>query len=210
MMMMMEVRCRVTDGWVNGKQLMKERALLTLDMADLQRIAEKWDRIYNLMGKHPAGGIKVASHLIHCLIAWQKSPLAMTCFYLIGHGSSSWSPWFYGKKQKLYYAFRAFAEMAHYENLVRCASDSEAIRLIAGRDAQGKRAILLAVFLPEGESCGEIAVRLPSGMESVKWKVLLLDEAHDLEEIACGTGDNVLILPDSGGEYRIYLIREEE
>ncbi|UKI31322.1 MAG: hypothetical protein L6W00_26580 [Lentisphaeria bacterium] len=98
--------------------------------------------------------------------------------------------------------------MAHYENLVRCASDSEAIRLIAGRDAQGKRAILLAVFLPEGESCGEIAVRLPSGMESVKWKVLLLDEAHDLEEIACGTGDNALILPDSGGEYRVYWIRE--
>lgn len=45
MMMMMEVSCRVTDVWVNGKQLMKERALLTLDMADLQRIAEKWDRI---------------------------------------------------------------------------------------------------------------------------------------------------------------------
>lgn len=44
-MMMMEVSCRVTDVWVNGKQLMKERALLTLDMADLQRIAEKWDRI---------------------------------------------------------------------------------------------------------------------------------------------------------------------
>lgn len=43
--MMMEVSCRVTDVWVNGKQLMKERALLTLDMADLQRIAEKWDRI---------------------------------------------------------------------------------------------------------------------------------------------------------------------
>ena len=45
MMMMMGVRCRVTDVWVNGKQLMKERALLTLDVAELQRIGEKWDRI---------------------------------------------------------------------------------------------------------------------------------------------------------------------
>ena len=44
-MMMMEVSCRVTDVWVNGKPLLKERALLTLDMADLQRIGEKWDRI---------------------------------------------------------------------------------------------------------------------------------------------------------------------
>ena len=38
--------------------------------------------------------------------------------------------------------------------------------------------------------------------------VTLLDETHDLEEIACGTGDNVLILPDSGGEYRIYLTED--
>ena len=37
--------CRVTDVWVNGKQLMKERELLTLDVEELKRIAEKWDKI---------------------------------------------------------------------------------------------------------------------------------------------------------------------
>lgn len=31
--------------WVNGRQLMRERELLTLDMGELKRIAEKWDRI---------------------------------------------------------------------------------------------------------------------------------------------------------------------
>lgn len=35
----------MTDVWVNGKQLMKERELLTLDMTELKRIAEKWDWI---------------------------------------------------------------------------------------------------------------------------------------------------------------------
>ena len=36
---------RVTDVWVNGKQLLKERELTTLKMEEVRGIAEKWDRI---------------------------------------------------------------------------------------------------------------------------------------------------------------------
>ena len=35
---------RVTDVWVNGKQLLKERELTTLNMEEIRAIAEKWDK----------------------------------------------------------------------------------------------------------------------------------------------------------------------
>lgn len=36
---------RVTDVWVSGKQLMRERELTTLKMDELRAIGEKWEMI---------------------------------------------------------------------------------------------------------------------------------------------------------------------
>lgn len=36
---------RVTDVWVNGKQLMRERELTTLKMDELRAIGTKWEKI---------------------------------------------------------------------------------------------------------------------------------------------------------------------
>lgn len=41
---MSRVMDRVTDVWVNGKQLLKERELTTLKMEEIRAIAEKWDK----------------------------------------------------------------------------------------------------------------------------------------------------------------------
>lgn len=34
---------RVTDVWVNGKYLMKERELTTINMEELRQLSEKWN-----------------------------------------------------------------------------------------------------------------------------------------------------------------------
>ena len=34
---------RVTDVWVNGKCLMKERELTTINMEELRQLSEKWN-----------------------------------------------------------------------------------------------------------------------------------------------------------------------
>lgn len=36
--------CRVTDVWVNGKQLLKERELTTLKVDELRGIGQKWEK----------------------------------------------------------------------------------------------------------------------------------------------------------------------
>ncbi|OAO15007.1 5-methylthioadenosine/S-adenosylhomocysteine deaminase, partial [Blastocystis sp. ATCC 50177/Nand II] len=38
-------RSQVTDVWVSGKQLMRERELTTLKMDELRAIGEKWEKI---------------------------------------------------------------------------------------------------------------------------------------------------------------------
>ena len=35
---------RVTDVWVNGKQLLKERELTTLKVDELRSIGQKWEK----------------------------------------------------------------------------------------------------------------------------------------------------------------------
>lgn len=43
MKIFLKLNYRVTDVWVNGKYLMKERELTTIDMDEVRQLGEKWN-----------------------------------------------------------------------------------------------------------------------------------------------------------------------
>ena len=112
---------------------------------------------------------------------------------------SAWYPW--GEKNCIYYAFLALAAMNRHPDRIAAAGTSDKLFVLAGKDSQGKSAILVSDFYAETEE-----IVLNTGGRNFRVKVL--DENRNLEEISCPAENNELHIPAVPGRAALWLIEE--
>ncbi len=127
-------------------------------------------------------GVNAAVFAAAVLSAWQDTPLTMGYHYTIGQLGDAWGAWDrWGERFKLFYTLKAFAAVAHYENRVEASSDTGDIKLLAGVNAGGRRAVLVADFKSGTE---ELRLTL-TGAADTLFSVIRVDFDHDWLETEC-------------------------
>ncbi len=118
----------------------------------------------------------VAASLI--LTLWQDTPLDAAAYYTLTT-SRKYGLYRHQKniRCKSYFALKAFADLLDYPVRLQASSDRREVGVLAGRSEDGSKALLISCF-----KTGAIPVEI-NGMESVS-RVLVLDDAHDLEPVA--------------------------
>ena len=146
--------------------------------------------------------IQCAVHAAAVITAWQDTPLDMGNFYTLGRGGSFsvWYPW--GEKNRIYYAFVALAAINRHENRLAVTGTSDKLYALAGKNQKGRAAILISDFYVETDW-------LILNTEGRNFRIRLLDENRNLEEISCPVIDNKLILPVVSGKPALWLIEEQ-
>ncbi|MBR7155287.1 MAG: hypothetical protein IKD22_00485 [Lentisphaeria bacterium] len=160
---------------------------------------EQWDsRFFHEGG---LSTIQCAVHAVAVITAWQDTPLDMANYYTIGRGGafSAWYPW--GEKNRIYYAFLALAAMNRHADRIAAACEEENIFVLAGKNREGKAAILISDFYAETDE-------LVLNTDGRNFRVKLLDENSNLEEISCTVENNRLHLPVISGTTALWLIEE--
>ena len=153
-------------------------------------------------------GINAAVFATALLSAWQDSPLTMGYHYTIGQLSNAWGAWNqWGERFKLFYTLKAFAQIVRYEERAVSVSDDINLQLLAGTDANGRRALLLSNFKSGKE---QIELRL-KGAENTRFSQVLIDLDHDWAESECATdAGGLLRLPGAKpGMSSVILLREK-
>jgi len=163
------------------------------------RYVEKWDSRFMYEGG--LSTIQAAVHAAAVITAWQDTPLDMANFYTIGRGGtfSAWYPW--GEKNRIYYAFLALAVMNRHADRLAAAGTSGRLFVLAGKDPSGKAAILISGFYAETD---EIVLNT----DGRNFRVKVLDEDRNLEEISCPAENNELHIPAVSGRPALWLIEE--
>ena len=160
---------------------------------------EKWDSKF----MHTGGlsTIQCAVHATAVITAWQDTPLDMANYYTIGRGGvfSAWYPW--GEKNRIYYAFLALAVMNQHAERIAVTGTDGNLYALAGKDAAGKAAILISDFYAETD---EIVLNT----DGRDFRVKILDESRNLEEISCTVENNKLHIPTVSGQAALWLIEE--
>ena len=160
---------------------------------------EKWDSYF--MHNGGLSTIQCAVHAAAVISAWQDTPLDMANYYTIGRGGlfSAWYPW--GEKNRIYYAFLALAAINRHAERISATNSTENIFVLAGKDASGKAAILISSFYAETE-------KIVLNTDGRDFRVKVLDETHNLEEIPCQVENGKLHIPAVPGETALWLIEE--
>jgi len=147
---------------------------------------EKWDPRF----MHDGGlsTIQCAVHAAAVITAWEDSPLDMANYYTIGRGGSfsAWYPW--GEKNRIYYAFLALAAMNHHADRLAVMGTSDKLYVLAGKNGHDKAAFLISDFYAETD---EITLNTDGRI----FRVRVLDETRNLEELPCSVIDNRLTIP---------------
>ena len=160
---------------------------------------EKWEPRF----MHDGGlsSIQCAVHAAAVITAWQDTPLDMANYYTIGRGGSfsAWYPW--GEKNRIYYAFLALAAMNRHPDRIAAAGTSDNLFVLAGKDSFGKAAILISSFYAETDG-----IVLNTGGRN--FRVKILDENRNLEEISCSVENDRLHIPAVSGKAALWLAEE--
>ena len=153
-------------------------------------------------------GVNSAVFATAVLTGWQDTPLTMGCFYTIGQLSIWWGAWGrWNEPYKLFYTLRMFAGMTRHPRRASATSDDPNVRVLAGRDAEGRRAVLVSNFK---SGAGEIRLSFP-GAANVRFKTTLTDTEHDALEGEVRTdAEGALTLPGAvPGHSSAWYLREE-
>ena len=145
--------------------------------------------------------IQFAVHAAAVITAWQDTPLDMANYYTIGRGGvfSAWYPW--GEKNRIYYAFLALAAINRHAERIAADNSTENMFVLAGKDGSGKAAILISSFYAETE-------KIVVNTDGRNFKVKVLDDTRNLEEIVCPVENGKLHIPAISGQPALWLIEE--
>ena len=124
----------------------------------------------------PVDGLASANAAVFAvatIVGWQDSPLDMSCHYTVGGLLDYWGAWdSTNERTKLYYALRSFARMLDYPRRVAVSSGNDGLQILAGMNAKGKRAVLVANF-----KTGSERIRLTlKGAGGVRFACTRLDD----------------------------------
>ncbi len=127
----------------------------------------------------PVDGLASANAAVFAvaaIVGWQDSPLDMSCHYTIGGLFDYWGAWdSMNERTKLYYALRSFARMLDYPRRVAASSNNDGLQILAGMNAEGRRAVLVANFKT---GAGRICLSL-AGAGGVRFACEFLDDESD-------------------------------
>ena len=153
------------------------------------------------------GGINSAAYATATLTVWQDTALTMGYFYTIGNLGNAWGAWGLRGRNKNYYALKAFAEVAHYENRVKSSTEDLNLQVLAGKNAEGKRALLVSSF-KNGADKLELSLKDAKG---VTFKVRKTDlENNELEStVKVGANGKIVLEGAPEGQSVLYLLTEE-
>ena len=145
--------------------------------------------------------IQCAVHAAAVITAWQDTPLDMANYYTIGRGGvfCAWYPW--GEKNRIYYAFLALAAINRHAERIAADNSTENMFVLAGKDGSGKAAILISSFYAETE-------KIVVNTDGRNFKVKVLDDTRNLEEIVCPVENDKLHIPVISGQPALWLIEE--
>lgn len=104
-----------------------------------------WNAFYNVNGEHGTGSITSAAHYTSVLTAWQDTPMDMGYFYTIG-GEGMFAPIYIARLMPLYYGMKAFTEITHFPDRVTAVSDTENLRILAGKGENNTFGVLISSF----------------------------------------------------------------
>ena len=190
---------------MNEEPFTAKKLLDSYGFTDAELHLNEWHYVESWNSKFMQTGglstIQCAVHAVAVITAWQDTPLDMANYYTIGRGGafSAWYPW--GEKNRIYYAFSALAAINRHAERLAAETATENIFVLAGKDAAGKAAILISSFYAETE---EIVVNTGGR----NFKVMVLDENRNLEEIACPVENDKLHIPAISGTPALWLIEE--
>ena len=163
-------------------------------------------------------GINAAVFCPAVLTLWQDTPITMGHHYTIGPAGwgfgRGWGAWRItdGTSEprfKLFYTMRMFAGMLRHANRVAASSDTPEVAVLAGRDPQGRRAMLISNLKSGVES---VRIQL-KGAEGVRFRSVRTDFVHDEERGEVMTdGDGRLVVSGEadGLSACVYLYEAED
>ena len=146
-------------------------------------------------GKDGLAGVNAAVFAPAVLTGWQDSPLTMGHHYTIGPLSGYWGAWSQTgdakTRFKLFYTLRYFAKMLDHPNRVAVTSDQLNVQVLAGKSANGRRAVLVSNF-KSGMDRVELVLK---GAPNTRFRRLTTDADRDEARDAVWTdADGRLVL----------------
>lgn len=155
------------------------------DWKRLRADAEYKDRIYQEMK-----GLDSAAFLCAVQSLWQDTPLDLGCYYTAT--TTAWGLYVTGGSTptKSYYGMKAFGHIVRFPERMKAESNDKKVTVLAGRDAAGKTALLIAAFKT---GPAELNIEL-AGAGGGAGEVRIVDNQHNLETIdAACHGDNLRV-----------------
>lgn len=131
-------------------------------------------------GPDGCNGIDAAAFITAVLTGWQDTPLTMGNYYT---ATGIWGFGLFhvndGLPYKTYHGMLAFAKMLDHPLRVEAGSTDASIKILAGENASGAKAVLVTAFK---SNAGRIVLDL-KGVQGKDLKVLKLDRENDLVPI---------------------------
>ena len=138
--------------------------------------------------EHAYKGLEAGAAAVLVMSRWQDTPVDKASYYTVTT-SPRYGLFFNGKiKTKSYYAFLAFGKLTRYPERLRAESSSDYVSALAGRCADGSKALLISCYRTGSETL-EI-----SGCGNIE-EILIVDDAHDLEPVEYENIEGKIRLP---------------
>jgi len=157
--------------------------------------------------RHGLASMNAAAYAVAALVGWQDTPLTMSCHYTLGPLLAGWGAWDESNgRNRLFYAYRAFARMLDYPQRAQVQSCDAGLQVLAGRNAEGRRAVLVANF-----KTGLPRIRLElKGVGRTEFRLVRTDEdAAETAETVSSDADGVLVLPGAPEDASSVILLEE-
>ncbi len=144
------------------------------------------DLMYNEMK-----GLDSAAFLCTVMALWQDTPLDMGCYYTTT--TTSWGCFrnYSSVPTKSYYGLKAFGEIVRYPERLKTSSSKKEFTALAGRDADGRQALLISAFL-SGEA--ELTIESDAEINPETCRIYLLDSRKNLDEVSADISGNTIKL----------------
>lgn len=176
------------EGFKNTEIHLNEWHYFPLKWSELRSEADKkvqYAKLHTL-----ESGVFTAS----VMTALQDTPLDYSYYYYAAKGG--WGIFDnYGIKHKSYYGNLAFGQIFKYPNRVKATSSNKGVYTLAGKDANGNKAMLVNLF-KTGKGKLEISLNGVDKAALKNVKVYMYDDAKNLEETSdFSINGNVLTVP---------------
>ena len=178
------------------KRILRARERLDFyGYTETESILNEWNYIINwkeglLESKKAIISIKGAAFTSAMMAVGQNNPLDMLMYYDARYGASinGLFNFYTNEKMKGYYPFWLFSKLYKLGAHVKTSSDAEDIYAVAAKN-DDKSAIMLTYFTNDTEAV-EKEVTLKLDEKANSYSLLLLDDAHDAENMGTVTATN--------------------